>query len=119
MATMKLFKCMNDECLRQDQGRFYRDTWVCPRCGISMEDPKFGRLILRMVLIHYDPPTKYRGIHHGYRACDHAMPICVSLRLEDGSPNPYQAGTAVPSAVTCPECMKSEEYLTAMLLLDD
>lgn len=115
MATMKLFKCHR---CKQDDGRFYKDAPVCPRCSLSADDEKMGRLIQRLVLTHFDPPTDVPGIGINVRACEPTKSILADDRA-GGIPNPWHAGTGDVTVVNCPACMASEAYRIALAKLDD
>ena len=77
MATLKYFRCHNPACAKRDQGKFSSEQPVCPQCGISAADEKLGRVIQRMALVHFDPPTGIPAIGENLRACDRAKIIQV------------------------------------------
>ncbi len=118
MATTKYYRCHNPTCAPKDQGKFRSTAPVCPQCRISADDPKFGRLIVRLVFVHFDPPTHVPGIGQNVRACDPTKPI-QAPDGPNGLPNPWHAGTGVPAAVTCQACQETPEYKAALAAEDD
>jgi len=57
------------------------------------------------------------GYGMGYRACDPTKSIQVT-EGPGGVPNPWHAGTGTLDAVTCPECMETEEFTKLKALLE-
>lgn len=115
MATNKLFRCMNPRCQEKDlaMGRFWSVEPVCPQCGIEAKDQKFGHLIVRLSVVHLDPPTDIPGIGWNVRACDETKIIQVSEGAS-GIPNPYHIGSGNVNAVNCPECKNTSAYKAAL-----
>lgn len=111
---LKMFRCLNPTCCTlKDQGIFHAEYPKCPRCQTDAADPKFGRLIVRLTLVHFDPPTHVPGIGKNYRACDPTVDI-QAAQGGNGMPNPFHAGTGTPAAVTCPACKESAEFKAAL-----
>jgi hypothetical protein len=117
MATRKLFRCNNPKCQAVNKGKFQSEKPECPQCKIGADHPKFGSLILRLVMVHYDPPSEMPGISQWVRACDKSKSIAV----QDGGgvPNPWHAGTGLIQAVTCPECMATAEFKASLAQCED
>lgn len=116
--ALKLFRCTRPTCTKKEMGRFQSETWECPQCGLSMKDPKLGHKIIRLTVIHFDPPSEWPGTGLNVRACDHAQPIQAS-QGQNGIPNPWNAGTANPKHVTCEACKLTKEYKDSLLAQDD
>lgn len=118
MATLKLFRCTRPSCTTKDMGRFQSLGWECPQCGLSIKDPKLGHKIIRLTVIHFDPPSEWPGVGLNVRACNKAMPI-QAPEGPNGVPNPWHAGTGDPRQVSCPDCLLTDEYKKALLTSED
>ena len=115
--AIKRYKCGNPKCQALNQGVFLAEKPTCPQCLKSMDDPKFGRMIIRQPFIHFDPPSEIEGIGEGHRACDHDKGI--GAEMVNGQPNPWHAGTGVATIVNCPACMTTDEYKTALAAMEE
>lgn len=91
---------------------------TCPQCGLTADDPKFGHKIIRLVIVHFDPPTDFPGIGQQHRACDPNKPI-QAPDGPGGVPNPWHAGTGDPKVVNCPACMQTESYKAVLATAED
>lgn len=109
MATMKKFRCGSPKCQQTDGGIFNSEQGICPQCGLNEKCPKFGRMIHRLVMIHYDPPTEFPGVGHNHRACDPTKAI-QAQEWQGGIPNPWNIGTGDVMSVTCDACKQTPEY---------
>ena len=118
MATLKLFRCTRVSCVKKDQGRFQSEGWACPQCGLPMKDPKLGDKIMRLTMVHFDPPSEWPGMGLHYRACDPSIGIQVAP-AQNGMPNPWHAGTGDPRQVSCPKCKDTEAYKKALATAED
>lgn len=101
----KLFACLNPLC-KTPTGwfNFTSLTPTCPSCGISFTDERFGSLLIkRLPRIHFDPPSPVPGYGMNHRACNPKIHIC-GIPNDLGQPDPFNAGTGLVTAVTCPEC---------------
>jgi hypothetical protein len=119
----KLFRCTNGNCV-DAQGAPCLFAHVetpdnldptCPKCGTKANDPKHGRIIVRMTAIHFDAPSHVATHGVGFRACDPTKRIQVGGGIIPGleAPNPFHGGTGDPDAVNCPECRQTEAWKTA------
>lgn len=115
---MKQYRCLRPKCQNRNKGLFKAEQPTCPQCNLQANDPKFGHMICRLVVVHFDPPTDFPGMGQGYRACDHAKTIQADPGT-GGVPNPWHAGTGAINAVTCSECKETTEYKTAAALQDE
>ena len=120
--SLKLFRCSNPRCRDTVPGRrpepftFAATDPVCPKCQTDQRG-RFGRLVQRLVCIHFDPPAHIPGFGLGTRACNPDVGIQVAGG-PDGTddnwmPNPFHAGTAEPDAVNCPACRATEAWRKA------
>jgi ssDNA-binding Zn-finger/Zn-ribbon topoisomerase 1 len=115
----KFYQCLNPKCLPVEKGRFMAELGTCPQCGANEDDPKRGRLIHRLVMVHYDPPSEVPGFGQGVRACNKKVIIQVLPNPGGGMPKkPWQAGTGNVYAVTCPDCKETEEWKRGKLEAD-
>ena len=102
-------------------GRFWTEASesnpaVCPQCGIvGKQGTKFGHLIQRLSIVHFDPPTDIPGVGWNVRACDRTKGV-QAFEGQDGIPNAHNVGSGYVVAVNCLECMKTEEYKKAVEL---
>jgi len=106
MGLLKLFRCGNPACKDRKTGKFHdfaSEQPVCDLCGIEANDEKYGHLIIRLVRVHFDPPSKVPGIGLTVRACNPRIAI-TAMTEGDGPPTPWHAGTGDVDCVTCPEC---------------
>ena len=111
--AIKRYKCGNPKCQALNQGVFLAEKPTCPQCLKSMDDPKFGRMIIRQPFIHFDPPSEIEGIGEGHRACDSDK--CIQAETTPGGmPNPWHAGTGNVTVVNCPACMATDAYKAAL-----
>lgn len=118
MATLKFYRCGRPSCMTKEKGQFWSETPICPQCKLEANDPKFGHKIIRLTILHLDPPTDFPGIGKSHRACD----VTKSIQAPDGPggvPNPYHAGTGVVSMVNCPACKLTQAYKDAVAMIDD
>lgn len=102
---MKLWKCYNPKCAPNGVPGFdfAADAGVCPKCGVDIKHPRFGRFIAARVVIHFDPPSGVvEGVGMGRPAC-----------LPNEPPGGKYRMTGHHLAVTCPACQQAPEYLTA------
>ena len=118
MATMKLFRCERPSCLTKDRGQFWSCQPICPQCKLEANDPKFGSKIIRLQIVHFDPPTDFPGVGQNYRACDHAIGVHAATG-PGGVPNPYHGATGDPRFVNCPKCLATDDCKTAMIGVGD
>lgn len=107
---MRLFRCVNPKCREgiQHGHDFTAEGPVatCPKCGVKSNDPKFGHIIVPLVVIHFNPPSGVvEGIGAGFAACEPTVPI-AGLRA-----------TGVPSVVNCPKCIETEAYKKAFAVV--
>jgi len=102
MAT--LYRCLNPKCADDPSGKlghdFTADVPVCDKCGVDGRDPRFARVVHRLVVLHYDPPSPVEGIGLGHRACD---PSKTSRASSDG----MQMATGDPESVNCAKCRET------------
>ena len=104
---MGLWRCWNPRCTDGPKPGFdfeaaaVGDVGECPKCHVKSNDPRFGNLIVRRVVIHFDPP---------HEAIDGAtLAVCAC----DGKPRfPRKTSNAWP-AVTCPVCMQTPAFAAA------
>jgi len=115
---VKSFRCTNPKCQAKSEGKFLSEKPTCPQCKIGAEHERFGNLIVRLVEVHFDPPSEVPGFGLGVRACDRSKPIQAEMG-GNGMPNPFHAGTGVLRAVTCEKCKKSAAFLNAMMSEED
>ena len=121
--TMKMFRCMNRKCQGVKHpdlgpGGFMAETPLCPQCKIEANHPRFGLLIQRLVMIHYNPDSEVPGFGLGHRACDPSKEITAQLD-GNGIPAPWHAGTGNPFVVNCPECKKTTAHMATVARLSD
>ena len=125
-TAKKLFRCMNPKCqaLNLAMGRFWAEASetnpaVCPQCKIvGKANTKFGHLIVRLTIVHFDPPSEIPGIGLNVRACDQDKIIQVS-EGGNGIPNHYHVGSGSVRAVNCPACQASEAYQQVLRIEQD
>ena len=123
LAKKKFFRCLNPKCLQVEMGQFWSDASeknpaVCPQCGIvGKQGTKFGHMIQRLTVVHFDPPTEIPGIGQNVRACETSRAIQAD-EMPNGIPNPYHAGTGSVQQVNCPECMATTAYIDACMTHD-
>jgi DNA-directed RNA polymerase subunit RPC12/RpoP len=92
---MPLYRCL--ECNRQ----FEAAKPVCAECGIDPEkDKRDEGVVVELMTIHFDPPTKRAGRGHNYAACD--------PKLKVG--HPRCQFTSEPDAVNCAKCKETEAF---------
>lgn len=106
---MKLYRCYNGKCVDNGVPGFDFEAAdgqpaKCPKCGVDKTDPRFGRIIVDRVQMHFDAPSGIvdgRGV--GYIACDPSKRV-----------GKYRA-TGSPGAVTCVACKATESFRAAAL----
>jgi len=84
-----LHRCLNPRC---EVTEFTAADPVCPGCGA--ENP----LVVRLPVIHFDPPSPFAGKGLGHRACDPTTPISRGR------------GTGEPAVVNCPACRATDAF---------
>ena len=117
MPTLKYYKCHRPSCQRKEKGNFWSEIPTCPQCQLSAKDEKFGHLLQRLVIVHFDPPTDFLGLGHHVRACKTE----TAIQAPDGGggiPNPWHAGTGVATHVNCQACRQTEAWQRAMEIID-
>ncbi len=101
-VPVKAYRCYNPKCADKPDipgHDFLAAAAACDRCGIKAADPRFGRFLTELVLIHYEPPS---GVVDGIGA-DHVA--CLPERPAGGLRR-----TGAPSAVTCPACRGTDAW---------
>jgi len=77
---------------------------VCEACGMDASaNPRDKDMVVRLTVIHFDPPGRRPGVGLNHAACD------ASIKL--GAPKCQF--TSEPVAVTCPKCKESDVYKAA------
>ncbi len=113
MATEKRYRCDNGNCRsKPTKGEFRSKVPLCPLCGTAADEPRFGHLIVRLVDIHFDPPSHIANYGMGHRACNPAVPIQAQAN-ELGEPTLsglFHAGTGDPRCVTCDACKETDVF---------
>jgi len=95
---MPLYRCL--EC----RAEFEADKPACARCGIDpATDPRDADIVVPLVTVHFDPPSKRRGRGLGHAACD--------PQIRFGAVG--AAFTSEPGSVNCAACKASEVFLAA------
>lgn len=82
-----------------------------------MKDPKFGHLVQRLVIVHFDPPSEFPGHGQNHWACNHDQIVQVESHGE--IPRPWDQATGVPGVVTCPACKKTAVFKAAWEAAED
>ena len=104
---MSLWRCYNPKCATNPYGKQGFDFEVdgrvakCPKCGIDNEG-RFTSLLVRLTLIHYDPPSPVPGFGMGYTLCD-ANRMVYAL-------NPGEQASGEPVAVNCKKCKEHADF---------
>lgn len=92
---MPLYRCTS--C----QAEFPADRPVCAACEVDpAKDPRHAGVVLELVTIHYDPPTRIAGRGQNAAACN--------PRLQVGTTKDRFTGEK--DVVNCPACRASEPY---------
>lgn len=95
---MRLFRCRN--CNRE----FRADVPACEACGLdAAKDPRDEGVVVEMVTIHFDPPTKVVGRGQGHAACD--------PRIKVGTPGVVFTGDR--GVANCEACKTSVAFARA------
>lgn len=101
----RLYRCYNPPCADSDgiPGHdFVGIEPVCDRCGADQRDPRLGRFVINLKVIHWDPPQpKHPSVGQGIRACDGQL---ISAGMASGD----------PLAVNCPACRQIEQFRAAL-----
>jgi rubredoxin len=80
---------------------------ACPECGISPADhPRFASLIIELKTVHFDPPSRVKGIGLNRPACKPKAPL--------GSLFGNGMGSGEPTDVNCEACRATKEWQDAM-----
>jgi len=112
-----MWRCLNPECADNPGGNagheFDSETLmaVCPKCGASRAHPRTGQLLVRLATIHFDPPTKFKGIGENRRACD-GKSVLIDDPLKAGLDH-FHGATGDPGSVTCRECKQTDKFKAA------
>jgi hypothetical protein len=95
---MALYRCTN--CGRD----FENDRPACAQCDIDpAKDPRLGRFIIRLEIVHFDPPTRFPGMGQGHAACNPLLKVGKQIAHATGD----------PSCVNCTRCRETEAWKTA------
>ena len=104
---MKIYRCYNGKCSDGVPGFDFEAPEgapaKCPKCGVDKTDPRFGRIIVDRVQMHFDAPSgvvEGRGV--GFIACDPSKRV-----------GKYRA-TGSPGAVSCVACKATESFKAAL-----
>src|SRR5689334_1163052 len=101
---MKLWKCYNPSCCDKPgvPGHdFAAELPVCDACGTDARVPRFANLIVRRVVIHFEPPSHVEGMGAGHLACQ-----------PKADPQKYRrTGSAID--VNCPVCVATDAWRQA------
>jgi hypothetical protein len=94
---MPLFRCL--ECRKE----FEAALPACTACGIDpAADPRDADLVVPLVTVHFDPPTRRTGRGCGHAACD------PKLKVGAGA-----AFSGEPRAVNCAACKASAPFVAS------
>lgn len=107
-AGKRLYRCRNPKCTENPAGTPGYEFWAapgekglvsCPKCNIASTDPRLGRLITPLQIVHYEPPSEVDGIGAGHLACKRGeTPLKGSVRSGE------------PSVVNCPYCKSTDAW---------
>lgn len=108
-----LWRCQNAGCSNDPSGRlifdFEAELPICPKCGADARRPEFRQTVIRRECIHLHVPTPNgpdippsSSVRYGL-ACHPTKSALVGGRA-----------TSEAICVTCPACMKTQEYRDGM-----
>ena len=106
---MASWRCMNSRCgdpAQRPGFDFEAEGKVvkCPKCGLSSDDVRFGGMLLKLTVIHYDPPHPIvGGAGLGYPLCE------PSARVQDLH-RKKEAATGEPGVVNCKKCLAHVDF---------
>lgn len=100
---MPAYRCQNAKCSTDPHGRlifdFEADAPVCPTCGSDgRKDPN---LVIKLVTVHFDPPSHVFGRGLGHPACNPKKSVRGVMATGD------------PGSVSCKACKASEAFRQA------
>jgi hypothetical protein len=91
---MKTYRCNNCG------NTFERAMPGCDACGIDpAANPRLRNLVTELTTVHFDPPTKFRGIGEGKPACDATKKVGGGV-----------VATGDVHSVTCVRCKATAAY---------
>jgi hypothetical protein len=107
-----LYRCLNPKCADRPDGKPGHDfdakldkgrpVPVCDKCGLDGRLPKFMRYIVKLVCIHFDPPSGLPGV---------GLNVCLCDGRDVGKLKAGEAGaTGDPECVTCPKCLEHPQF---------
>ena len=101
---MPTYRCHNPKCADDPHGRLgfnfeapSDSPVLCPKCGAG-KTPRTANLIVKLAVIHFDPPSEHAGIGQGFCACNPEKLL------------PSVKATGVHDAVTCKACRATELF---------
>lgn len=95
---MNLYRC------HHCGAEFEADRPRCEPCGIDpQKDPRTARFIQKLETVHFDPPSKFRGLGQGHAACNPALKVGLQATHATGE----------PAAVTCRRCQATDTWKAA------
>lgn len=81
---------------------YLQDRVACDACGIDpKKDSGAAGLLVRLVTIHFDPPSGLKNRGKGHIACDPSKPVHG------------RRATGEPSVVNCEACRQTEAWKKA------
>lgn len=101
---MPMFRCHNQACTTDKHGRLGFDfeapvsAIVCPKCGAG-KTARTAQLIVKLAVVHFDPPTNIQGVGENVAACNPEKAIGSGMR-----------GSGVHDAVTCKACRATQVF---------
>lgn len=85
------------------KGEFESPTLACAKCGLDpAKNPRDAEWLVKLEVIHFDPPTNVAGRGKNHAACDPKLTLGGNRRF-----------TGEPVAVTCAKCKASDVYKAA------
>jgi hypothetical protein len=90
---MKLWRCTH--CGTD----FEAEEFYCEKCDLDPKaDPRLEQFAQELVVLHYEPPSRFRGLGIGRIACNLNASVAGLRRTGD------------PLAVNCSRCKETEQF---------
>lgn len=110
---MPQWRCLNSRCWETQRPGydFTADAGVCPKCGASANEPQTARFLIRLAIIHYDPPhPTIAGLGMGYALCDKGRHVSTLHLAQLKRGGVLEQATADANAVNCPQCLAHKDF---------
>ncbi len=103
---MRFYRCYNPDCATNPHGRlgfdFEAEQPTCPKCQTDGNDPLYSQVVISLILMHFELPSKVKLVGTGRVACKPDVNAIGKARF-----------SREPTAVNCKACRATDVFKSA------